>query len=243
MHKTYWLVLILLQSWTVHAKAVLTVATDAWPPFRIVAPDGQLHGIDIAILSRLEQLSGVSLQIKQVPWGRALKQMETGQVDLMIGLAMSPARAHYIDYLQPSYYQCRTVFYGKAAAAKTLRTYEDLKGQTVGYVLNSVYFDPFDSDSEIHKYGVRNEALLLQMVKRDRLPLMIGGDCQVDYALSLINDSELQKAEYHSPQFMKLYLAMSKRSPNQAIKPLLVQALQQLIDSGEIATLAKPYQH
>ncbi len=68
--------------------------------------------------------------------------MQTGQVDLMIGLAMTAERAAFIDYLQPAYYQCRPAFYGKAAAVSTLRTYADLQGKKVGYVLNSAYFAP-----------------------------------------------------------------------------------------------------
>ena len=194
------------------------------------------------ILQQLQRRSGIRFEVKRVPWGRALKQMQTGQVDLMIGLAMTAERAAFIDYLQPAYYQCRPAFYGKAAAVSTLRTYADLQGKKVGYVLNSAYFAPFDADNRLDKHGVPTEDQLLRMVQRGHLPLMIGTDCQVDYALSQDNEAGLLKAAYQPPQPVVLYLGMSKHSPHQALQQPLALALQELVASGEIAALAKPYQ-
>lgn len=178
MGKTSWGVLGLLFACTVHGAPTLTVATDVWPPFRIVQPDGRFGGLDMDILQQLQRRSGIRFEVKRVPRGRALKQMQTGQVDLMIGLAMTAERAAFIDYLQPAYYQCRPAFYGKAAAVSTLRTYADLQGKKVGYVLNSAYFAPFDADNRLDKHGVPTEDQLLRMVQRGHLPLMIGTDCQ-----------------------------------------------------------------
>jgi len=228
MGKTSWGVLGLLFACLVHGAPTLTVATDVWPPFRIV--------------QQLQRRSGIRFEVKRVPWGRALKQMQTGQVDLMIGLAMTAERAAFIDYLQPAYYQCRPAFYGKAAAVSTLRTYADLQGKKVGYVLNSAYFAPFDADNRLDKHGVPTEDQLLRMVQRGHLPLMIGTDCQVDYALSQDNEAGLLKAAYQPPQPVVLYLGMSKHSPHQALQQPLALALQELVASGEIAALAKPYQ-
>lgn len=219
----------------------LRVATDVWPPFRMLAQDGQFYGLDIDILRRLQARSGVSLEIRRVPWGRALKQMQTGQADLMIGLAKTPERAAFIDYLQPAYYQCRPAFYGKAEAVVGIKRYEDLYGRELGYVLNSAYFSPFDEEAQIDKHGVPTEAQLQRMVERGHLPLMIGTDCQVDYALSKRNAGALVKADYQPPSPVVLYLGISKRSPHQALGPVLAKALQEMVTSGEIETLAKPY--
>ncbi|MBL0596767.1 transporter substrate-binding domain-containing protein [Aeromonas jandaei] len=243
MGKLYRIVLLLLfaAGW-VNAMPTLTVATDAWPPFRILQPDGQLQGIDIEILHRLEQESGIRLQVKRMPWGRALKQMQTGQVDLMIGLAHTPERAQFIDYLQPAYYQCWPAFYGKREQVARLDQYSHLLGVKVGFVLNSAYFEPFDSDIRLDKHGVATEEQLLRMVQRGHLPLMIGTDCQVDYALSREPTLALAKAPYRPARPITLYLGMSKRSPYQDLKLPLAQALQTLVVNGEIQQIARPYQ-
>lgn len=241
MGKASWGVLGLLFTCLAHGAPTLTVVTDVWPPFRMLAQDEQFYGLDIDILRRLQARSGITLELKRVPWGRALKQMQTGQADLMIGLAHTPERAAFVDYLQPAYYQCRPAFYGKAAAVARLRTYQDLQGQEVGYVLNSAYFAPFDDDSQIDKHGVPTEDQLQRMVERGHLPLMIGTDCQVDYALSQRNEAGLMKASYRPPHPVLLYLGMSKHSPHRALGPPLAQALQEMVASGEIEALAQPY--
>ena len=242
MGKASWGVLGLLFTCLVQGAPTLTVATDVWPPFRMLDQDGVFHGLDIDILRQLQARSGIRLEIKRVPWGRALKQMQTGQVDLMIGLAHTPERAAFIDYLQPAYYQCRPAFYGKAAAVSALHRYDDLQGQEVGYVLNSAYFAAFDEDQRLDKHGVPTEDQLLRMVARGHLPLMIGTDCQVDYALSQRNEGGLIKADYRPSYPVTLYLGMSKQSLHQTLRQPLALALQQMIANGEIAALAKPYQ-
>lgn len=252
MGKTSWSVLgLLFVGWMAGAQdaqetqgqgmPTLTVATEFWPPFRMADEDGQIRGLDIDILHRLQAHSGIRFEVKRVPWGRALKQMQTGKTDLMIGLAHTPERAAYIDYLQPSYYQCHPAFYGKAQVAASLRDYRDLHGQKVGYVLSSAYFERFDNDGGLDKHGVLTEDQLLRMVERGHLPLMVGTDCQVDYALSQRNDTGLVKAAYRPAHTSALYLGMSKHSPHHELGPRLAKALQVMVESGEIEALAKPY--
>lgn len=50
-------------------------------------------------------------------------------------------------------------------------------------MLQSAYFEPFDSDPALTKIGVKNEEQLLQMQLRGRIEVLIGTDCQVDFQL------------------------------------------------------------
>ncbi|BBR40254.1 ABC transporter substrate-binding protein [Aeromonas veronii] len=242
MGKLSWIALLLLFAMPVRATSTLTVATDLWPPFRILQPDGRFYGLDMDILQQLESRSGIRFKVKRMPWGRALKQMQTGRVDLMIGLAYTAERAQFIDYLQPPYYQCWPAFYGKPVNVARIHQYRDLQGVKVGYVLNSAYFEPFNSDSRLDKHGVPTEEQLLRMVQRGHLPLMIGTDCQVDYALSQGNANRVSKADYRPASPVTLYLGMSKHSPHQSLRQPLLVALQNLVASGEISVMAKRYQ-
>ncbi|MFG0833230.1 substrate-binding periplasmic protein [Aeromonas bivalvium] len=245
MFKWSWLSIVLL--WSCLARGGegqdirLTVATDVWPPFRILQADGRFTGLDMDILAALQARTGIRLVVQRYPWGRALHRMQSGQVDLMIGLARTGDRAAYIDYLQPAYYQCRPAFYGEPLLASQIRRYQDLLPHEVGYVLKSVYFSPFDEDARLDKHGVATEGQLLGMMARGYLPLMIGTDCQVDYALSRANPAGLIKTHYRPDQAVTLYLGMSKQSPGQAHKARLEQALAELVSSGEVERLAAHY--
>lgn len=241
MIKILWGVLCLLCVSLAQASPALTVATDELPPFRFAGQDGQLQGLDIDILQRLEQMSGIALQVKRLPLDQAFKQMQSGQVDLMIGLVNAPERAEFIDYLQPSYYRCWPAFYGLPAQVASIDQYSHLLGKKVGYVLNATYFEPFDSDTRIDKQGVKTEESLLQMVLSGDLPMMIGSDCQVDYLLGQKKGVTLVKAPYSPARPVNLYLGMSRHSPNQALRQPLMQALQTLVSSGQIRLMASQY--
>nr|WP_227002218.1 transporter substrate-binding domain-containing protein [Aeromonas schubertii] len=119
----YWGLLWLVPSvWS----APLVVAMDEWPPFRMMQ-EGQFRGLDVDILEAMAERAGVEVTIRRYPWGRALSFMQSGKVDLMMGLARTPERERYIDYLEPSYYQCRPAFYGPPEVAQRVHRYEDLR--------------------------------------------------------------------------------------------------------------------
>ncbi|WP_265448659.1 transporter substrate-binding domain-containing protein, partial [Aeromonas salmonicida] len=70
MGKRGWGVFGLLLACQAQGAPTLTVATDVWPPFRVLQPDGQFRGLDMDILQRLQSRSGIQFEVKRVPWGR-----------------------------------------------------------------------------------------------------------------------------------------------------------------------------
>lgn len=235
---------ILLLSGGVWAAEPLRVVTDQWPPFRMQKSDGTLHGLDIDLLNVLQQRTGLRFEVRLLPWARALEEMRDGRADLMIGLARTPEREAYIDYLQPAYHACAPRLYGSPELAAQVRDYAQLDGLRIGYVLRSAYFEPFDSDTRLNKIGVKNEAQLLRMQLRERVDLMIGTDCQVDYQLrDPALAARLTKLAYQPPQQTPLYLGLSRASKRRAdVHRPLMQAMQQLQRDGGLAAIVQRYQ-
>ncbi|ALP43128.1 substrate-binding periplasmic protein [Aeromonas schubertii] len=232
----YWGLLWLVPSvWS----APLVVAMDEWPPFRMMQ-EGQFRGLDVDILEAMAERAGVEVTIRRYPWGRALSFMQSGKVDLMMGLARTPERERYIDYLEPSYYQCRPAFYGPPEVALRVRRYEDLRPLELGYVLKSAYFEPFDSDPALHRHGVPTEQQLLGMVERGHLDLLIGTDCQVDYALAQ-SPARLVKAPWQPEARVNLYVGISRAAGRQTQGVALANALASMVKDGTIERLATAY--
>ncbi|WP_439859782.1 hypothetical protein [Pseudomonas sp. MBLB4136] len=116
-------------------------------------------------------------------------------------------------------------------------------GLRVGQVLGSAYFEPYDSDRNLHQSAVNNEAQLLGMLARGRLGAVIGTDCQVDYELRQPRwAARIAKAAYHPPVRTELYIGLSRRRPLPDEHRLLSQALGQLQAEGWIARAAQRYQ-
>jgi hypothetical protein len=93
-----------------------------------------------------------------------------------------------------------------------LNDYASLRGLRIGYVLESVYFQPFDSDKALDKVGVSNEQQLLEMLALGRIDALVGTDCQVDYSLL---DPKLAgrivKAAYQPQARTELYIGFSRK--------------------------------
>ena len=116
-----------------------------------------------------------------------------------------------------------------------------MRGLRIGYVLESVYFQPFDDDRSLDKVGVSSEQQLLDMLVRGRIDVLVGTDCQVDY--SLLDPKlagRIAKAAYQPEARTELYIGFSRK--RLARMPELAAALDELLRAGWVANAALRYQ-
>ncbi len=244
MHRA-WLGLLLLLGVPLQAEEppALLVMTDIWPPFRMQTGDGALSGLDIDLLDQLSQRTGLRFEVQRAPWARGLAALQSGKADLMTGLAKTPEREGYIDYLPQPYYACAPRFYATPAQAKALQSYSQLASLTIGHVLESAYFEPFDSDQQLRKTAVNTESQLLEMLVRGRLQTVIGTDCQVDYELRDARwNGRIAKAAFQPEARTDLYIGFSRQRGLQVQYQKVNQALVQMQAEGWIAKAAQRYQ-
>lgn len=243
MRRSLLLITLLCQLVVADERAPLRVMTDLWPPFRMEDAQGNLTGLDIDVLNEIGRRSGLRFDIQRAPWARGLADLQQGRADLMIGLAKTPEREQYIEYLSSPYYACAPRFYTAAGAAQQVRSYADLQGKVIGYVNESVYFQPFDADHSLDKRGVNNEQQLLQMLLRGRLGVVIGTDCQVDFELLQPGYAgAIAKALYQPEARTELFIGFSKVRAQLQEQTLINTALRQMLAEGWIKRQAKRYQ-
>lgn len=238
----WWLGLLLLPLLCRAAEPEpLRVMTDLWPPFRMRDENGAFSGLDIDLLAELSRRSGLRFEIQQAPWARGLAALEQGRASLMTGLAKTPERERYIQYLDKPYYRCSPRFYTAPGVAALLDDYASLRGLRIGYVLESAYFQPFDTDQALDKFGVNNEAQLLDMLVRGRIDALVGTDCQVDHALlDPALSGRIVKAAYHPQAQSDLYIGFSRQRP--AHLKQVQAALDSMLADGWITRAAQRYQ-
>ncbi|PKG38442.1 substrate-binding periplasmic protein [Psychromonas sp. Urea-02u-13] len=219
----------------------ITVATDEWPPFRIATKSKTFEGFDIDLLQSISEITDLTFDVKRYPWARALKQLKQHKVDMMTGLAYTDKRASYINYIPFPYFVCKPAFYMQRSLHKDILSYKDLYQYKIGYVLNSAYFEPFNSDSKIRRDPVSTETQLLKMAQKGRLDVFIGTDCQVDYEITRQGLwGKLVKATYQPEKSVELYLGVAKqKNPTLAMK--LSRALTELDKSGKLEQIKNKY--
>lgn len=222
----------------------IIIATEYWPPFRISddTNHSRFRGIDIDIINELSKALGVGIEIQHHPWARALEQIRNGQADMITGIAYTKERDRYMYYVPISYCSVHPVFYTRKGKEKLIRTYKDLYGQSVGYSINSVYFEPFDDDSHIDKIGVSTESQLLKVLALGRIDFIIGTDPNISFEIARLGYRDrLVPTEYQPSENTRLFMAISRKSPVMSQSKKIEQILQRLLSEGTIDKIINSY--
>ena len=236
--------LLSLPSGALPQEASISMATEAWPPFRMNDPQSPsgFRGIDIDITNALSKAIGITIKIERHPWARALESMRTGQTDMITGVAYTSERETYMYYVPVSYYTVRPVFYTQKGKGRLFATYEDLRGPSVGYSLNSAYFEPFNSDRRINKVGLSTEEQLLHAPALRRIDITIGTDPNISFDIARLGYRDrLEPTRYQPPDKTDLFIALSRKSTAMAYAPDIKRALQKLLREGTVQAILDSY--
>lgn len=240
---SFMILLCLLQPSMADGKDFLA-AIETWPPFRILEKgiENQYTGIDVDLLHEISRKLQVNIRIKRYPWARCLSMMKSGKADIIMGLAYSKDRADYIRYSKTAYFSVAPAFYVKKGRGNLVMTYSDLYKYTVGYSIDSVYFDRFDLDKEIDKHGVPSELSLMKMLVNNRLDVIIGIDANIEYDAVLLGvGGKIEKAYYRPAKSTDLYLGISQKSEFINYAEEVDSIVKNLTENGVIQNIAEKY--
>lgn len=221
----------------------ITTANTHWPPWRVMAADGAIAGIEIDILERLTEHLNLQLITKSCGWKRCLKHMEVGESDLMIGLFKTPERETYMTFISPAYrIENNICFYQNSDQQVNINRFEDLYNITVGVVKKVAYFEKFDGDKEINKFYATTDETLFRLLKAKKIDSVImpciAGDV---FIKNLGVEGEFQHANYVNHVESPVYIAISNQSTFLVRAKEISQALQKMVDEGEINQIMLSY--
>jgi len=222
----------------------IIIATEHWPPFRILDDSSRsgFRGIDIDIAAKLSEALGISIEIQHHPWARALEQIRNGQADMITGVAYDKEREGFMYYIPISYCSVHPVFYAQKGKGRLIQSYKDLYGPSVGFSINSVYFEPFNSDSQIKKTGLSTEDQLLQVLALGRIDVIIGTDPNISYEVTRLGYRDvLEPTIYQPSENTELFIAISRKSQTMALAKDIEQTIRRFINNGTIDRIISAY--
>ncbi len=206
------LLIVLIFTKTLIAKD-FTIGVATWVPF-LFTETKEVKGISIDYVKELTKRMNVNLVIKKVPWARSLKMLKQGKLDAVVNMVETEQRKEYITFTSPPYAKLTTRFYIHKDNTDLIKKYTDLYKYRIGFVRNSAYFEPFNSDEKINKYGVNTESQLLAMLVKKRFEVIIGTDIQVDYEIAQKGYKPfITKASYMPSNDVLIRIGISNKSP------------------------------
>lgn len=129
-------------------KEGLVVAYSNWPPYHYPDVSGAPAGLDIEILGNVLSSIKCPFTLRQVPWKRALKEIEHGTVDVGIAASRNADRIQYAWFSTPYRHEAMVMFVRKDEVLKySPRSLSDLAetDYTVGLVLGIWYGEDLEA--------------------------------------------------------------------------------------------------
>ena len=231
-------IFILIFSTQLLAKQ-FTVGIDNWTPF-VYFENNKPKGLTVDMFKKLAKELNYDIVFKHIPWSRALKMMESGEIDAMGNLSFSKKRAQFIRYTEPPFYSLKTRFYVLKENNIVIKKHEDLYKYLFLVGQDYVYYPEFDNDTNIEKEflldrisnGVTTDAseTMLNMLIKKRVKILISANAIMDHSIEKLSlEKMVKKIEYMPLADDFQYIGISKKSSfikeidkiNEAIRKIL----------------------
>ncbi|WP_206486496.1 transporter substrate-binding domain-containing protein [Thalassotalea sp. G2M2-11] len=241
--KTFALISLLFFSLYSDAKTELVVAVSSFEPWTIIAGE-KATGIDMELVEKLAQMQNLTVKYSHCPWVRCLHLLRQGEIDLVTNVFYSTERENYLNYFaQPYIHGNYHTFYINRASDFTINQFNDLLPLTIGVRRNVNYFPKFDRYQGLKKKKLTYDIQLINMLKANRIDVMIGEEDVMDYLLSKHDErGQIVKTNYRVYQQDVGFFAFSKKSNLLHLQAKMEANLVTLVEQNYLQALRQKYQ-
>ncbi|MGM0124051.1 amino acid ABC transporter amino acid-binding/permease [Enterococcus sp. AZ194] len=221
-------------------KEQYVIASDsAFAPFEFEDSDGEYKGIDVDLIKRIAELQGFNVKFNFIGFSSAVQSVDAGQADAMIaGMTITEERQENFDFSEP-YFQSGIQIAVKEGA-DSIKSYDDLKGKTVGAKVGTESAD-FLTDNE-EKYGYTIKFFdaadqLYEGLNTGSLDAMMDDYPVIGYAIS-------QKQKLETPIEREAggsYGFAVKKGQNSELIDMFNEGLKELKRTGEYDKIVNKY--
>ncbi|HHX34915.1 MAG TPA: transporter substrate-binding domain-containing protein [Gammaproteobacteria bacterium] len=193
----------------------------------------QLEHFNAELIQALGQATQLAIKLESSQGRKALAEVRSGRVDLIIGVSSAPEHDAQLDYLEPAYLQKNYRLWRRAGEQLSLKRWPELSGLRGVQVVPTTELTDFAVQAELLNWPVRTVQTLDAAVDK-----VIDG--RADYLLAeqqellehLEQHSLAQDFEFIEPvvESQELYVALAKDSVcnTAALRSRLSKALVEL---------------
>ncbi len=162
----------------------VTMVTTPWEPFfsEILPQGGVITDIASAAFAR----EGHQSSIDWYPWVRALKIVEKGSADVVMGAYYSKERAEKYLYSDPIFDIEVGLMALRELDVKNYKTLEDLKPHTIGVMRGWVYTEAFDDADFLDKHLITDQITAVRMLFAKRIEMLAASVAVFHHEVSLL---------------------------------------------------------
>ncbi|MFB0962076.1 MAG: transporter substrate-binding domain-containing protein [Pseudomonas sp.] len=202
------------------------------------AETGVKQGLSVAVLEALAKKTGLNIhQVASKDAQKALAEVRSGRVDLIIGVRSDPKHQRGLDYLSPAYTQQEYRIWRRSAEQVSLQQWPQLSG--LRGALTSKPLPGFEQTAQLLAESVRyvaDDKVATQMVLDGRADYLIAEQHQQYLRLQKMGQLDVFEAVDPPVASQPLFVALAKDSAcnDQALRKKLSQGLLALTQNGVV---------
>lgn len=108
--------------------AIIAEGDISFPPYEFLDDEGRPSGFNVEIFQAVADAMGITYNLTLGPWFQVRKDIEAGNIDLIVDMAYSKEREKTVDFSLPYDYKSAVLFVRTGSPVHSL---SDLKGRTV----------------------------------------------------------------------------------------------------------------
>jgi len=206
------------------------------------------HGQDVDFAKALLDEAGCTYRFVSIPWGRSLKMLETGEVDLMLSVSKTAQRMRFAYFIGPQR-QENIVFAMNAERVYFLDSISSLfeldapiaiqRGAYYGSIFERRFIEEQDTDERF--IYVPDNQLKLDLLRNGRISGFLEEKYNIIYQVQ--NNPDFMKVAI-SPLVINsedVYFAFSKASVSKSQLKIFEKALLSIKKSGKLTAILKKY--
>jgi polar amino acid transport system substrate-binding protein len=114
-----------------YLKEAVVVVGGGWdfPPYEFIDKAGQPAGFNVELIRAVAEVMGRQVEFRLGIWPEMLKQLETGEIDLLQGMLYTEGRARMVDFSNPHNNVNNAVFARRGTPA--LGNLDELRGKEI----------------------------------------------------------------------------------------------------------------
>ncbi len=208
----------------------LRVGWEEWYPL-IHERDGQLAGSEFVLLSTLAKQAHCQLEFIELPWIRALKSLQNGDIDLLYGASKTPEREAFAQFSRPYRVEQMLLLTHREGTAQPgpisltdwLATPNgNGKPRVLGVILGFYYGDQLDPtvhapEAQAQRLQVRWDQQLLKLLKAKRIDGYLI-EASIAPQLTRQNPQALQQHQVSEQNPEPMHLMFSQRVPVEIVQ-------------------------
>ncbi|WP_052772030.1 substrate-binding periplasmic protein [Vibrio mexicanus] len=163
---------MLLLPCTVYSQTDLVIARGDgnWPPYEMEV-DGQLTGFHIELIRKVASNLGASISFQSLPWKRAVKMVEAGQISAISYIAKTPEREQFVYYSESNILSGTHHYLVKHKDREDIvydGKIEQLAPHSVVYISGFTLGKDFDESTSINKVEVSSSKRVIELIAKQR---------------------------------------------------------------------------